>query len=1454
MNNCKFCQKKIIVKSILPLILTALIIVSIITIIPTIAAKSSNIQEIEGLQQQINNKGYNYTVAENWITQLSPMEREALCGYKPRKARDEILSENIISISDASKPIVKKETSEEPIGSLPPSYNAIALGYVTSIKNQNSCGSCWIFAAVSDFESDVAIKESSLLDFSEQQVGDCNIWSSIGGFNFCDGGNAYFTTNYLTKYGSTDETCNPYEAMQGTCEQCPILRNVDNWRIITESDGNELFHVNTIKNAILNYGPVYSTIYSGSIGFIYYNSGVYEYWGPEPVNHAIEIIGWNDSLSHSKGTGAWLIKNSWGESWGLESYPGCAWVAYGSANIGDMTSAISGYKYPGDTIFYHDEGGWLNDYGYNDPVVYGAVRFTPSNDSTLTAVDFWAVDTNMNYEIKIFDSLSDLGGEDYNFSDQLGNTQTGTTNERGYYSILLDTPVLLTSGDDFIIQIKFTTSGSRYPLPIEDNTIFTFSDESYSSYDGLKFKKSSPYDIGIRARAISQTTITEPEEGAYVKETIFINGTADDTDFKNYSVEWKNTTVDWFEIKNSTEPVSDGILAAWDTTAMEDGDYSIKLTVIDIASSSINTLVNVTIDNTQPTAIITKPGEGTLINGSVDITGTANDTNFKNYKLELKNTTVDWFEIKNSTGYVSGGILATWDTTAMDDGDYSIKLTVTDKALNSNMTIINITVDNIQLNITDVNSVTTSSTATITWNTIGYFTNSIVKYNESGNQTILEKINTEYVESHAIQLINLKASTIYYYYVISTDQFGNTNESSIFSFTTSTVPLVIIHSPPPITNDSTPVLNASFDRTVTSAWYVLDGASSSGWHNIDHLSVILPERSDGLHRVVVDAIDYEGDFIGNIGTAIQNFLVDTTLPVAIITLPDEGAYINGETAVDIIGTANDTNFKNYKLELKDFSGDWIEIENSFHPVQDGTLGLLSISDMEDGNYIIKLTVIDNASNVNYAKTNITIDNTPPTAIITKPQEGTLINGPVDITGTANDANFKNYSIEWKNTTVDRLEIKNSAGYVSGGILAAWDTTTMEDGDYSIKLTVTDIASNVNYAKTNITIDNTPSDIIITNASNSTFINAPDANVALELFTNKSIIGSIGITRSIVDITNEFKVPGPGIYIKINASTNFSNDNYSNLSWALIKVYYTDEDMNNNNLNESSLCLYWYNESKQNWIKLETNSLTWVYGSGVDIANNYVWANVSHFSDFAIGGILKEETQVSSSSNSGGGGGGGGTSGEDFYNIVLSETDRQIVFKNSIVSFCFELEGNTVRHINFTALNSAGTVAAKIEMLQHTSTLVSNPPPDEVYKNLNIWVGNYGWATEKNIADTTVNFIVDKSWVTNNDISDSSISLYHYSDDNWGKLVTKKTGEDPSNLYFEAKVTGFSPFAVTGKKAIAQPGGEGIIVEPAVTAEKTPVPTPTKSKGIPGSSLSVSVLVLLITVQLIRKTK
>lgn len=91
------------------------------------------------------------------------------------------------------------------------------------------------------------------------------------------------------------------------------------------------------------------------------------------------------------------------------------------------------------------------------------------------------------------------------------------------------------------------------------------------------------------------------------------------------------------------------------------------------------------------------------------------------------------------------------------------------------------------------------------------------------------------------------------------------------------------------------------------------------------------------------------------------------------------------------------------------------------------------------------------------------------------------------------------------------------------------------------------------------------------------------------------------------------------------------------------------------------------------------------------------------------------------------------------------------------------------------------------------------PSGEVYKYLNIWVGNSGFGDSSNIANAVINLKVEKSWIQDKNIDQSSITLNMYNDKKWDQLSTNLSGEDEKYLYFTAKTHGFSYFAITGKK-------------------------------------------------------
>ncbi len=375
----------------------------------------------------------------------------------------------------------------------PSSWDWRSLGGVTSVKNQNPYGTCWAFGYLGCFESMLLINESTINDFSELNVVACNPFGTT-----CDtGGNAWMVAAYLSLLGTVEETCNPYpgDCPDPTCinPACDYLEQVTEWRVVAND-------VTAIKEAIMNWGPVNTAMYASFPGFSGYNGTTcLSYTGTQAPNHGVLIVGWDDTMCG--GNGAWIVKNSWGASWGDAGY---FYIEYGSAQIGIYSNVVTGWKEydPLETIYHWDENGWVSSLGYGDREDWGMVEFTPVADDELTAVSFWATGSPTNYTIYIYDTFT--GGV---LGNQLVGPIPGTFAEEGYYTVDLPVPLQLTTGDRIYIAIRLNTPNYNYPVPFDpDGPMET--NKSYISNSGTSWIAvdmgygADPFgDIGIRARA-----------------------------------------------------------------------------------------------------------------------------------------------------------------------------------------------------------------------------------------------------------------------------------------------------------------------------------------------------------------------------------------------------------------------------------------------------------------------------------------------------------------------------------------------------------------------------------------------------------------------------------------------------------------------------------------------------------------------------------------------------------------------------------------------------------------------------------------------------------------------------------------------------------------------------------------------------------------------------------------
>jgi PGF-pre-PGF domain-containing protein len=220
--------------------------------------------------------------------------------------------------------------------------------------------------------------------------------------------------------------------------------------------------------------------------------------------------------------------------------------------------------------------------------------------------------------------------------------------------------------------------------------------------------------------------------------------------------------------------------------------------------------------------------------------------------------------------------------------------------------------------------------------------------------------------------------------------------------------------------------------------------------------------------------------------------------------------------------------------------------------------------------------------------------------------------------------------------------------------------------------------------------------------------------------------------------------------------------------------------------------------------------------------------------------VQEETSSSGSSggsssgSSGSGGGGGGGSPEPQSNVEIKEIAQTFVSSGKVAKFEFSKGVTPVVYVSFDSKKTAGKISTIAEKLKGKSTLVSGLPSGEIYKHLNIWVGNGGFATSKNIENGAVYFKVEKSWVQDKKIDKSSVTLNMYSDKKWNQLSTSLSSEDDKYLYYTAQTSGFSSFAITGKSTATETK-----VQPAAANKTQPTTgneTPSKpdNESTPGT--------------------
>ena len=363
-------------------------------------------------------------------------------------------------------------------GNIPNYYNLVDENLTTPVKDQKTSSNCWAFAALGALESCLLKATGVEYDLSEENMKNLiEIYSDYGwNFKTNEGGRHDMAIAYLVSLlGPVYEYQNLFDVKSVLS---PVLNPLFHIQNIVFLKRDNFTDNNAIKEAILKYGAVatkmyYSTSYLKDDLNYYYN-------GIVGCNHAVCIVGWDDNYSKNnfkktpQGNGAWIVKNSWGNSSGNGGY---FYVSYYDTKFAQIGKNDASYTFilndtvKHDKIYQYDIVGKTDYLFTNKNSIYYKNIFKSTDNEFISAVStYFEKECSWELSIKVNNNLK---------LTKKGNSAAG------YYTIDLGSYIPIKSGDIFEVIFKIKTSNVAFPISekVLSNKIFYSKGISYFSYD-----------------------------------------------------------------------------------------------------------------------------------------------------------------------------------------------------------------------------------------------------------------------------------------------------------------------------------------------------------------------------------------------------------------------------------------------------------------------------------------------------------------------------------------------------------------------------------------------------------------------------------------------------------------------------------------------------------------------------------------------------------------------------------------------------------------------------------------------------------------------------------------------------------------------------------------------------------------------------------------------------------
>ncbi|XP_066113531.1 procathepsin L-like [Saccopteryx bilineata] len=262
------------------------------------AVWEKNMKMIELHNQEHSQGKHSFTMAMNAFGDMTNEEfRQVMNGLQYQKHR-------------------KGKVFQEPLfAEIPRFVDWRKKGYVTPVKDQGQCGSCWAFSATGALEGQMFRKTGNLVSLSEQNLVDC---SQPQGNDGCNGGLMDNAFQYVEDNGGLDsEKSYPYHAKDESCKYKSEFSAANDTGFVDIRKQEK-----SLMKAVASVGPISVAIDASRASFQFYKKGIY--YEPDcsskDLDHGVLVVGYGSEGAELDNNKYWLVKNSWGPAWGMDGY------------------------------------------------------------------------------------------------------------------------------------------------------------------------------------------------------------------------------------------------------------------------------------------------------------------------------------------------------------------------------------------------------------------------------------------------------------------------------------------------------------------------------------------------------------------------------------------------------------------------------------------------------------------------------------------------------------------------------------------------------------------------------------------------------------------------------------------------------------------------------------------------------------------------------------------------------------------------------------------------------------------------------------------------------------------------------------------------------------------------------------------------------------------------------